>query len=262
MNTSTRPPVWQLVRDAVREIGGEVAYSEIRQHIWQRFPDVNAATITCQTIACSVNVPSRVHYPENKSPRLCTGQYDVLFNVGRGKVAWFDPSVHGNWEISQKGDGMIVRLVDEMAGEAAALPDDEARDGGAFALEAHLRDYLAKNLPTLPDAGALRLFVSTDRRDGVEFQTDVGPIDILAVSDRGDFYVLELKLLRGADAALGQVLRYMGWVKKHLAADKQVFGIIVASDIGAKLRYAATQVPQVRLMEYELKVALSPCSLA
>lgn len=100
----------------------------------------------------------------------------------------------------------------------------------------------------------------TDDRDGVEFQTDIGPIDIFATNN-GDFYVLELKLGRGPDATLGQILRYMGWVKEHLANEKKVYGIIVASDIGQKLRYAATQVLNVRLMEYNLKVDLQPVAL-
>lgn len=74
--------------------------------------------------------------------------------------------------------------------------------------------------------------------------------------------MLELKLARGPDSALGQILRYMGWVKKHLAGDRNVYGVIVASDISQKLRYAATQVPNVQLMEYELKVDLHPVALA
>ena len=130
-----------------------------------------------------------------------------------------------------------------------------------FALEAHLRDYLAKSLPRLPGDDVPLTLYRADDRDGVEFQTDVGPIDILATGN-GDFYVLELKLGRGPDVALGQVLRYMGWVKEHLAGEKNVFGVIVASDIGKKLRYAATQVPNVRLMEYDLKVDLRPVRLS
>ncbi len=92
------------------------------------------------------------------------------------------------------------------------------------------------------------------------FQTEVGPIDILATCN-GDFYVLELKVDRGPDATLGQILRYMGRVKEHLADEKNVFGIIIASDIGQKLRYAATQVPNIRLMEYDLAVTLRSVAL-
>ena len=58
-------------------------------------------------------------------------------------------------------------------------------------------------------------------------------------------------------AALGQILRYMGWVQKHLANGKQVQGIVLASEISEKLKYAATQVTNVELMEYELSLKFS-----
>jgi endonuclease len=73
---------------------------------------------------------------------------------------------------------------------------------------------------------------------------------------------VELKLGRRADAALGQILRYMGWVGRHLSTNKKVFGVVFAADISEKLRYAATQVPQVRLMEYELSFAVKPAALS
>lgn len=258
-----RPPVWQLIADATQHLSGEMTYAAIKQHVWDTYPDVNSSTLTCQIIICSVNHPSRVHYPENKKPRVCTAQYDFLYNTGRGKVVRYDPDKHGQWEIAEKNGELFVNLMQEATSDPILSFYESGDDqGGSFALESHLRDYLAKNLPSL-DCGntLLNLFVSSDGRDGVEFQTDVGPIDILATSQVGDFYVFELKLGRGPDAALGQILRYMGWVQQYLCAGKQVFGIIVAADISTKLKYAATQVPNVRLMEYELKVTLKPTSL-
>jgi RecB family endonuclease NucS len=187
-----------------------------------------------------------------------------LFNTGRGKVVWYEPAKHGIWEIAKTTIGALtVRLVDgvgentEPLIEAAAATEDAY---SMFALEAHLRDYLAKNLPKLPGLSMPLMLYRTEDRDGVEFQTDVGPIDILATSN-DDFYIFELKLGRGPDATMGQILRYMGWVKEHLASSKNVYGVIVASDIGQKLRYAATQVSNVRLMEYDLKVELRGVSL-
>ncbi|MCL4872348.1 MAG: DUF91 domain-containing protein [Anaerolineae bacterium] len=258
-----RPPIWQLIADATQNLGGEMTYAAIKQHIWAAYPDVNSSTITCQIIICSVNHQSRVHYPENKKPRVCTSQYDFLFNTGRGKVVRYDPDKHGQWEIIEKSGELTVSIMqeatDEMIFPTGSNGDDQV---GSFALESHLRDYLAKNLPSMDDGNTLlSLFVSSDGRDGVEFQTDVGPIDILAKSPVGNFYVFELKLGRGPDAALGQILRYMGWVQQHLCVDKKVFGVVVAADISNKLKYAATQVPNVCLMEYELKVTLHPVSL-
>jgi RecB family endonuclease NucS len=195
---------------------------------------------------------------------LCTGQYDFLYNTARGRVAPYDPDLHGLWEIVASADGaLVVRMAQEAITrtEASSTAIDDQQS--SFALESHLRDFLARNLSKIADFGVpLKVYVSEDGRDGVEFQTDVGPIDILATSPTGDFYVFELKLGRGADAALGQILRYMGWVGRHLSTNKKVFGVVLAADISEKLRYAATQVPHVRLMEYELSFAVKPAALS
>ncbi|MGF6533269.1 hypothetical protein P3T20_004069 [Paraburkholderia sp. GAS206C] len=266
MSTAIRPPIWELLKDAVQHLGGECTYAAIKQHLWAQYPDLNPATITCQLISCSVNHASRIHYHDNKEPRLSVGETDFLYNTGRGKVVWYESDKHGMWEIVRASDGTLS-VQQSQAGDygidvgtdIVELADDAY---GAFALEAHLRDYLAKNLPTMPGQNAPLKLYTSEGRDGVEYQTDdVGPIDILAVAPNGDFYVLELKLGRGPDAALGQILRYMGWVQEHLAQGKPVYGVIVASEISKKLKYATTQTPNVRLMEYQLAVTLKPVSL-
>lgn len=259
---NNRPPVWQMIREAVEQMNGECTYPAIKARVRSMFgDDINDSSMTCSIISGSVNHPSRIHYSENKKSRLADTAYDYLYNTGRGKVVWYEPQKHGVWEIAKAVDGdLIVRLADGVGENPSPVIEASADAYGMFALEAHLRDYLAKNLPKLQEHDAPLALYRTVDRDGVEFQTDVGPIDILATGN-GDFYVFELKLGRGPDAALGQILRYMGWVKEHLAGDKKVFGIVVASDIGQKLRYAATQVPNVCLMEYDLKVDLRSVAL-
>jgi RecB family endonuclease NucS len=264
--TQTALPIRQMVAEAVQQLGGECTYPAIKAKVRSTYgSDINDSSLTCSIIAGSVNHPSRIHYGENKRPRIADTQYDFLFNTGRGKVVWFDPQKHGVWEIAKTADGdLTVRLADGVGENSAPLPagiEPADETYGMFALEAHLRDYLARNLPKLPELNAALTLYRASDRDGVEFQTDVGPIDILSTCAAGDFYVFELKLGRGPDAALGQILRYMGWVKEHLAPNANVYGVIVASDIGQKLRYAATQVPNVRLMEYDLKVDLRPVAL-
>ena len=259
---SIRPPIWQLVRETAEHFNREVSYSEIKQFVWTKYPDVNSSTLTCQIIVCSVNHPSRIHYPENKKPRLCTTQYDFLFNTGRGRVTLYDPERHGVWEISETTDArLVVRLVHEAVDEPGLVETGNDNQSGIFALESHLRDYLARNLTSIVNFSVpLSVFKSADGRDGVEFQTDVGPIDLLAITPEGDFYVFELKLGRGPDAALGQILRYMGWVENHVAKGRKVYGVILAADISEKLRYAVTQVPHVSLLEYELRFVVKPIS--
>jgi hypothetical protein len=135
--------------------------------------------------------------------------------------------------------------------------EDDGEEAAAFVLEAQLRDFIAGNLARI-QIGTKRLILFTDSsgRSGVEYPTAVGPIDILAVDQDGHFHVFELKLDRGPDRALGQLARYMGWVKINLARDRKVIGVAVASSIDEKLRYAACVIPDVVLLEYEVEFRL------
>lgn len=132
-------------------------------------------------------------------------------------------------------------------------PDESTieKESYLFALEEHLQDFLIRNLSTIKKH-KLKLFEDNERR-GKEYPTEVGPIDILTIDENGDFFVFETKLSRGMDRALGQLLRYMGWVKKNLAKDKTVYGIIVANKMDEKIKYAVEVTPNVSLCEYEMK---------
>jgi RecB family endonuclease NucS len=250
-----RPPVWQMVREAIDHLGGVATYGAIRDFIKEKYGAVNESMITCQIIICSVNHPSRIHYPENKKPRSCNSQYDFLFNTGRGRVEAYNPDAHGQWEIRRdEYEKLVVAVAEESSVE-------EASDL-LFPLESHLRDFIAANLATVrPQGLALRLYEDPTGRDGVEYQTDVGPIDILAQDSNDDFVVFELKLSKGPDRAVGQVLRYMGWVSRHLAGSKKVLGVIVAREIDEKLKYAVSLVPSIVVLEYKVRFDLRPVSL-
>ena len=153
-------------------------------------------------------------------------------------------------------DANAVSVLDEPSTDV----DDE--EEFAFSLEKHLRDFIAHNLATLPVARTrLRQYVSPERREGIEYPTAVGPIDILATDGEGNFVVFELKLGRGPDKTIGQLLRYMGWVKKNLAHGREVYGVIVAKDMDEKLQYAALLVPNVSLLEYEVDFRLKTANL-
>jgi RecB family endonuclease NucS len=122
-----------------------------------------------------------------------------------------------------------------------------------------LRDFIAQNISTIDIKGKrLRLYVDPTGRDGIEFPTAVGPIDILAVDDSGAFFVFELKRGRSPDHAIGQLTRYMGWVRQTIGKDREVNGVVVAKEISDGLRYAVSVVPNVTLFEYEIEFHLKP----
>ncbi|MCK4398333.1 MAG: DUF91 domain-containing protein [Methanophagales archaeon] len=255
---NTKPYVWQMIKEAVDSLGGKATYSEIKDHIKNKYGEVNESTINCQIIACTVNHPSRIHYPENKKPRVANTKYDFLFSTGykyrRGEVELYDPEKHGTWEIRKDEYGKLT--VAQMGLEEVPGTEDEQVEGEQellFPVESHLRDFIANNIEAITVNGhRLKLYVDENGRDGVEYPTDIGPIDILAVDEKGNFVVFELKLSRGADKAMGQISRYMGWIKLNLAEDKGVKGVIVAKKVDEKLKYASSIIPDLSLFEYEL----------
>ncbi|MEZ5505858.1 MAG: endonuclease NucS [Gammaproteobacteria bacterium] len=145
--------------------------------------------------------------------------------------------------------------------DGAGAEEEEWEDAQeiAFGLEYQLRDFLAHNLDAIGVGGKkLSLFVGADGRNGIEYATGVGNIDILAVDKAGNYYVLELKRAASPDNAIGQLARYMGWVADKLAQGKAVHGIIVAHEINDKLKYAAKVIPNVMLLEYQVTFSLTP----
>lgn len=108
----------------------------------------------------------------------------------------------------------------------------------------------------------MKIYVDEQGRDGIEYPTDVGPIDILAIDEEGNFVVFELKLSRGADRAMGQLSRYMGWVKRNLSKGKKVKGVIIAKKVDEKLKYAASVIPDITLFEHELDFKIREVSIS
>jgi hypothetical protein len=121
-----------------------------------------------------------------------------------------------------------------------------------FALEAHLRDFLARNLERIEPG--LRLH-STAESQGVEFPIEGGRIDLLAIDRNGKFVVIELKLSQGRSKTLGQISHYMGWVDRQLG-NGRCRGFIIANEISEDLRIAVTRVPGVSLARYRMSFAI------
>src|SRR5690348_8620326 len=96
-----------------------------------------------------------------------------------------------------------------------ATPDEIVE--AAFALEHELQSFIANNLEAI-DVGGKRLRLYVDERgvDGIEYVTELGRIDILAIDEVGGFYVFELKRATAPDSAMGQLMRYMGWVQQTI----------------------------------------------
>ncbi|NLF77125.1 MAG: DUF1016 family protein [Chloroflexi bacterium] len=163
------------------------------------------------------------------------------------------------WEL----DGLwsiMVRHEDEPE-QIDTIVVEEAEN--TFALERHLSDFLYRNWENTKLGTEYALY---DEGGDVaqEYPTDIGRIDLLARNrTTGDFLVVELKRNRSSDAVVGQIMRYMAWVKKHLAApDEKVFGAIIVQEVDESMRYSLMVAPStIRLYTYRVEFFLNPVQI-
>jgi endonuclease len=142
--------VWQMIKESVDNLGGNATYSQIKEYIKKKYGEVNERTITAQITVCTVNHLSRIHYQENKKPRIANSKYDFLYTVARGQVTLYDPKRHGIWEIREEQGILIVAQKDNYS-EANEMNEEVAseEENFAFPFESHLRDFIAKNIESI-----------------------------------------------------------------------------------------------------------------
>ena len=132
-----------------------------------------------------------------------------------------------------------------------------SRSNKVFTAESHLEnEFVAQIDRGMPFANMpLKMYDSPDGYGKQYPIPGIGRIDILAVNtDTDDIYVIELKKGLGDDEIVGQVSRYMGWVKEHLASSSQnVYGIICVAQATDKLKYAVEANPNISLLSYSFQ---------
>lgn len=127
-----------------------------------------------------------------------------------------------------------------------------------FALEIHLEEFIYHNWDQIDFGSKLQLY-QVDEQDGRQFPAGEWSIDFLCIDKTDkDFVVIELKRGKSSDSTVGQVLRYIGWVKENFAAKNQkVRGIIIAKEIDDAMRYAINDLPHITALTYRVDFALS-----
>lgn len=120
--------------------------------------------------------------------------------------------------------------------------------------ETALRKILARNLSMLEPG--LKPF---DKDEGAE-EISVGAagrIDLLCKDRDGNLVVVELKRDTSSDRVIGQLLRYMGYVKENkLPKGKSVRGMIVAHEADEHLRLALQAIPNVEMKLYDVSISI------
>ena len=153
----------------------------------------------------------------------------------------------------------IERLLATLPTMTAPIPaPSEIEDPEAFAMEQHLEDFLVKNWPRTSLGEEFDIYKEDGELVGQQYQTDTGPLDILAISkDKKRLLVVELKRGRASDVVVGQIARYIGYIKDVIAAKGQsVEGAIIALEDDIRLRRALAAVPNVSFYRYKISFKL------
>lgn len=194
----------------------------------------------------------------------------------RRKVQWLDVTIPraAMSEALQNSTGSIGTVgdvsgyhdeIERLLGSTVAPPraqlyaaNPEIEDPVAFAMEKHLEAFLVANWDQTLLSKDFSIYEEDGESVGQQFATDAGPIDVLAISkDKKRLLVVELKRGRASDVVVGQVLRYMGFVKEQIAEDDQtVEGVIIALDDDQKLRWALVSVPSISFYRYQISFKL------
>ena len=222
----------------------------------EHYPKIKSNTVGLHVDGMSVNnITQRRHSPRIKPDR----GWDLFFKLGPREFRLWDsendPSARYKDDI-EAGIAEGIAGTGDFAEEIAGEDDPGSRK---FAFERDLQNYLVQNLGLLEPG--LKLYKDEDGEfTGVEFPAGQRHIDILAVGIDDAYVVIETKVSRAYDRVVGQILRYMGWVKENLASEAPVRGIIVASEISEDLILATSSVENIRLVEYEISFSLKSVS--
>lgn len=152
----------------------------------------------------------------------------------------------------------IERLMGDSRPPVIISTDDTIEDVWTFVLEKHLEDFLVQNWKQTELGASYDVFEDNGEKIGQQYPTDTGPIDILAISkDRKELLVVELKKGKASDSVVGQIQRYMGYVKEELAENGQtVRGLIIALEDDLRIKRALSIANNIEFYRYQVNFKL------
>ncbi len=220
--------------------GGHFSRKEIVLWFEKNYPKIKKTTINAHLTVKSINAPSRIHHRLRPN-----GADDLFFQIDKKNFRLY---------IKEKDPEPIYPSNTDDGPEDNDSDIEEEKNNQVFAYENDLKNFLSKNLDVIEDG--LKLYEDEDIT-GIEFPVGGRFIDILAVDENDSLAVIELKVSKGYDRVIGQLLRYMAWIEKNLALPRQaVRGMIIANHISEDLKLATSRINDVSLYEYELSLKL------
>lgn len=231
-----------LMKDMIKDIslkkGERISRDRVVSWFQEKYPKVKMGTVTAHLIRMSVNANSRHHY--NPKPI----EDDLFYQIDGSSFRLYDNENDSNPIHTDFSN------IDEIETEDMQHNEDKAE----FAYEKDLQNFLSRNISIIEPG--LRLY-EEEGITGVEFPAGGRYIDILALDKANNYVVIELKVSRGYERVVGQLLRYVSWIKKfHAEPNQGVRGIIIGREISSDLLLACEGLSNIDLFEYELAITL------
>ena len=242
-----------------------------------------AAGLACGavwTVCKEIQVGDVVTSPNGETGLYMVGDVVGGYSYNPGKVLPHRRAVQWRPELLSREDmslelrrsmGSILAVVnlskyrDELsallAGQTVApviIDKEVVEDQISFQLEKQLESFLVDNWASTELGQKYDIYTVDGEQVGQQYQTETGPLDILAISkDKKELLVVELKRGRASDRVVGQVQRYMGFVVKNLAEEGQtVRGAIIALEDDPRVQLALLVAPNISFYTYQISFKL------
>lgn len=258
--------------------------AEFIPYIQQKRPDKTkvAAGLNCGmtwTLCKGLEIGDVVLSPDGSGDyRVGEITSDYQYHAGnilqhRRLVKWYD----GKWKKEDMSTDLrnscrssgtmaeVTKYADEIEAHIAGnrpasivATDSTIEDASVFALEKHLEDFLVKNWQQTELGKDYDIYEADGELVGQQYPSDTGPLDILAISkDKSTLLVVELKKGRVSDNVVGQIQRYMGFVKDELAeTGQQVKGVIIGLEDDLRIKRALSVAQNIEFYRYHVNFNL------
>ena len=234
--------IWALMQDAAAELLPPYTVGEIIAWFAERYPRIKASSVRAHIKGLTANDPSRHHYQ-------VSGGTALFVRLPDKTLIPYDAAAATDTDDDEELDDEPA-LIDELALEQSS----------EFVLEAHLEEFLVGNWKSIDWGRPLEIWTGPAGESGHQFVTPIGRLDFLCSDHLANaMIVVELKRGRPSDKVVGQVARYIGYVRTHLAKPGQpVEGLIIAHEADDPLRYAVAAFPVLQLMTYTVTFQVNP----
>ena len=101
----TKPPLWQIIKEAVLKLNGSPSIRDIQELIGNLYDDISTDDIEIAIYCCTVNSKKRFVCNYNLELRVSNREFDILYHLGEETFELYNPDKNGVWEIIEDSSG-------------------------------------------------------------------------------------------------------------------------------------------------------------